>query len=201
MYSYKKILNNVYTVKVMTSFPFQNPLLPAPVEVLKKLRTINVAHYTFTGDVVTGEIIMHAEVMNDVKDFFEYAFTIQFPIFSVIPIHENPFYFNDTLSCIANNSSGFNYRMIYNSHTLSKHSFGKAFDINPFQNIYITYDSTGRETYRLPKNGVYDPNAPGTLHADHSLVRFMKERGWNWGGDWTKNDGRTDFQHFEKMDY
>ena len=182
----------------MSDVPFQNPAQPAPAEVLASLCVIPVTHYDFLGLERTGEILMCKALVDDVRDFFALAHQLKFPIESVIPIHEPPFFFDDTKSCLANNSSGFNYRYVYNTTRLSKHSFGTAFDVNPVQNIYCTYDVEGKETYRLPANGVYDPQSPGTLTADHELVLFMKRRGWTWGGDWTIESGRVDYQHFEK---
>ncbi len=182
-----------------SAFPFQNPKSPAPENILSELRTISVQHYGYDGDIHDGEIIMHVDLVDDVSAFFEYSLTLTFPIFSVIPIHKSPFFFDDEVSCEANNTSGFNYRTIHNSKTVSKHSLGRAFDVNPAQNIYVTYNQDGTEAYKLPKTGMYNVNATGTLASDHSLVVFMKERGWTWGGDWTKESSRTDYQHFEKM--
>jgi D-alanyl-D-alanine carboxypeptidase len=84
------------------------------------------------------------------------------------------------------------------SEQLSKHSYGNAFDINPRQNIYIRYDEQNNEIYRIPKDGSCNPSAAGTLTQDHPLVLLMKDKGWTWGGNWGKEDGRVDYQHFEK---
>ncbi len=182
-----------------SSFLFQNPKSPAPENILLELRTIAVQHYGYDGNIHDGEIVIHVELVDDLIAFFEYSRVLKFPIYSVIPIHKSPFFFDDEISCEANNTSGFNYRTIHNSKTISKHSLGRAFDINPAQNIYITYDQDGKETFRLPKNGVYDAALTGTLTSEHPLVIFMKEHGWTWGGDWTEESGRTDYQHFEKV--
>jgi hypothetical protein len=178
--------------------PFQNLKNPAPENILSELSTISVQHYGFDSNVLDGEIILHCDLTDDIVKFFEYALSMQFPVFSVIPIHKLPFLFDDKISCEANNSSGFNYRYIHETGNLSKHATGRAFDINPRQNIYIKYDTAGNETYRLPKDGEYVTEKIGTLHATHPLVIFMKERGWTWGGDWTRESGRVDYQHFEK---
>jgi hypothetical protein len=182
-----------------SAFPFQNPKNQAPENILSELRTIAVQHYGFDGKIHEGEIILHVELKDHIRELFEYSLRLKFPIHSVIPIHKPPFCFNDQMSCEANNSSGFNYRTIHNTKTLSKHSHGRAFDLNPCQNIYITYDLNGTETYRLPKTGIYEAHKPGTLIKNHPLVIFMKKRGWTWGGDWTKESGRIDYQHFEKI--
>ncbi len=182
-----------------SAFPFQNPKCPAPENILSELCTITVQHYGYDRNIHDGEIIMNVELADDVSAFFEYSLVLKFPIYSVIPIHKPPFFFDDEVSCEANNTSGFNYRTIHNSKTVSKHSTGRAFDVNPAQNIYVTYDQNGKETYRLPKNGVYNTALAGTLANEHPLIIFMKERGWTWGGDWTKESGRIDYQHFEKI--
>lgn len=177
----------------------QNPLSPAPETVLRELEVLKIRHYGFNNLFHSGEIIVHKDVIDDVKKFFKLASEIKFPIYSVVPIHKEPFFFDDIKSCEENNSSAFNYRKIHNTQTLSKHSLGKAFDINPVQNIYLTYNEAGGETFRLPSNALYDETAPGTLTARHPLVVFMKSRSWTWGGDWTPESGRIDYQHFEKI--
>ncbi len=183
---------------MITDFSFQNNAQPAPLDVLASLRIVSVTHCDFSGQEKTGEIIMHQTLVDDVRGFFDLAYRLAFPIQSVIPIHKSPFFFDDVRSCLANNSSGFNYRYIHQTTRLSKHSFGTAFDINPVQNIYCVYDADGKETYRLPADGIYNPVVPGTLTADHELVLFLKHQGWVWGGDWTAETGRVDYQHFEK---
>ena len=82
---------------------------------------------------------------------------------------------------------------------MSKHSLGIGFDVNPVQNIYVKYDAELKEILRFPKNGVYDEHAKGTLCSDSPLVILMKDLGWEWGGDWTPESGRIDYQHFEKV--
>lgn len=177
----------------------QNPNSPAPVEISDNLVSLEVTYKNFDHKQRTGTIILNKLISKEVSEFFEQALKIDFPIYSVIPIHEEQFKWNDEKSCIANNSSAFNYREISNSNNLSKHSIGCAFDINPVQNIYVKYDPKLNEIYRLPSNGVYNESTEGTLTTKHPLVIFMKKRGWTWGGDWTPDTGRIDYQHFEKV--
>jgi hypothetical protein len=47
----------------------------------------------------------------------------------------------------------------------------------------------------LPPGAKYDPDAPGTLTADHPVTRAFLARGWEWGGNWKT---LKDYQHFEK---
>lgn len=176
----------------------QNPNAPAPLEIISALTELTVQHIDFTGKTKNGRIVVHELVALDVQDFFTLAFEIGFPIHHIAPIHESPFDWKDELTIEFNNSSGFNYRTITHSDKLSKHAIGCAFDINPHQNIYVRYDA-GKELFRLPDNAQYDTAAPGTLFAQHPLVILLKNRGWTWGGDWTPESGRVDYQHFEKV--
>ena len=82
---------------------------------------------------------------------------------------------------------------------MSNHARGLAFDINPVQNPYIKYNELGEELWRAPKHATYDESALGTLSTLHPLVILLKSKGWKWGGDWKKEEGPVDYQHFEKV--
>ena len=97
---------------------------------------------------------------------------------------------------VENVSSGFNYRLIAGADLPSLHSYGFAIDINPVQNPYIRYTPEGIIT--KPEGAVWNPEVPGTLSADHYLVEFFKGIGWDWGGNWSPESGRVDYQHFQK---
>lgn len=176
----------------------QNPHSIAPEGILHTIHVLDVVYFGYDAHIHRGQIAMHEQHVEDVQRFFECALDIQFPIEKVIPISHAKYHWDDELSCTDNNSSGFNYRIIMGTQRLSNHANGCAFDINPAHNIYIRYDAAGNEIYRLPKNGTYNEKIPGTLTAYHELVLLMKHRGWIWGGDWTKESGRVDYQHFEK---
>jgi hypothetical protein len=108
----------------------------------------------------------------------------------VNPVAHEKFAWNDDRSMEANNTSGFNYRAITDGKKISNHALGRAIDINPLLNPYIR----GEEV--RPAGAIYDPTQAGTLVESSTIVRFMKERGWTWGGDWTS---LKDYQHFEKV--
>lgn len=176
----------------------QNPMSPAPQEVIDALEIVFVTYYGFDDAVHIGHIVVHKDVASEVKRFFETALALKFPIQQVIPISDEKYQWNDEASCNDNNSSGYNYRRIAGTETISKHASGMAFDINPAQNVYIKYDKDGKELCRFPKDTVYDEHAKGTLTNTHPLVEIMKNLGWAWGGDWKAESGRVDYQHFEK---
>jgi hypothetical protein len=167
-----------------------------PVEILNNIQTISVDYVDFEGNQQRGSILIHTAVSQDVADFFAEAYKLRFPIHSVQPVQDEPFFDSDEKSCEANNSSGFNYRTITVGSALSKHAIGCAFDINPAQNPYLRFDA-GSVSYTIPAHGTYDVSRPGTLTSTHPLVSMMKQKGWTWGGDWGGDSGRIDYQHFE----
>ncbi len=176
----------------------QNPVSLAPQKILDTLKIIEVVYYGFDTVLHQGQIVVHRDVAREVRGFFEWAQEMRFPIEKVVPISAPQYAWDDEQSCEDNNSSGYNYRTIAGSSELSKHARGYAFDINPRQNVYLRYDAEGNEMYRSPQNAVYDTRVAGTLTSDHPLVLHMKKLGWTWGGDWKKESGRIDYQHFEK---
>ncbi len=176
----------------------QNPASIAPEEILSAIQILDVTYQGFDGELHQGQIAVHTEVVDEVQGFFAKALEHEFPIEKIIPISAPQYNWDDEISCSDNNSSAYNYRFIHGTTRLSNHARGLAFDINPAQNIYVKYDAEGNETYRSPKDSVYDPSQKGTLTQDHPLVVHMKTLGWIWGGDWTPESGRVDYQHFEK---
>lgn len=177
----------------------QNPKMQAPLEVLTQLECRDVAYYGFDGNIHQGQIIMHNKAIEDVVLFFKQALLLHFPIQSVIPISDTKYKWDDETSCDSNNSSGYNFRYIAGTTKMSNHARGLAFDINPVQNPYIKYNEESVELWRAPKNAAYDTSIPGTLFRGHPLVELLKSKGWKWGGDWKKEEGPVDYQHFEKV--
>jgi len=164
-----------------------------PEDIFKKQKVVNLSYYSYDKKIHQGQLVIDGELENDIKRVFEVALKERFPIYSVIPISDKRFFkdgrWSDDLSMDANNTSAFNYRLKTGGSGLSKHAYGRAIDINPFQNPYI------KGTTVLPQGSRYDPDAEGTLRADHPVVRTFLELGWEWGGNWTT---LKDYQHFEK---
>ena len=140
-------------------------------------------------------MVVSRAAVDDVSAFFSSALKLGFPIEKVIPA--NAYGFDDEAMMADNNSSGFNYRAIAGSSVTSLHASGLAFDVNPRLNPYIRYPSRNSAIVR-PPGATRDVEIPGTLHVDHPLVSLMRAVGWEWGGDWKPESGRTDYQHFQR---
>lgn len=172
----------------------QNPSRPCPQEIIDAQLLADVRYVGFDGRLHQGQLVLDRRLMHDAQLFFELAKKLSFPIEKVVPaVH---YKWDDDVLMATNISSGFNYRTIAGTNEVSLHGKGMAFDINPRINPYIRYEN-GVEIV-APQGATYDPQAPGALHAQHPLVQLMKELGWEWGGDWSAESGRVDYQHFQK---
>jgi hypothetical protein len=164
-----------------------------PKEVRERQKLVPVHYYGFDKKVHRGQLVIDKELEKDIKEVFDLALKMKFPIKSVIPISHTNFRkdgkWDDDLSMEANNTSAFNFRLKTGGGTPSNHAYGRAVDINPVQNPYIKGDTI------LPSKAKYDLKAEGTLSADHPIVKAFIERGWEWGGNWKS---LKDYQHFEK---
>ncbi len=157
-----------------------------PKDISDTLTLIAVPFLSFDGEVCEGELVVHADLAEETKEIFNTLFEKRFLIERMVPVVM--YGWDDDASMAANNSSAFNYRFIAGTDRLSNHSFGRAIDINPFQNPY-----TQRDGKVVPEGAQYDPSQPGTVTEDIAAV--FKSHGWQWGGDW---QDRKDWQHFEK---
>ncbi len=164
-----------------------------PKEIRKRQRLIKLKYYSFDRQVHQGQMVLDKDLVKDIKSVFKLILSERFPIKSVIPISDVRFRKNgkwdDDLSMIAGNSSAFNYRPVTGGTRLSNHAYGRAVDLNTFQNPYI------KGSIHLPPGSVYDPKAEGTFTPDSPIVKTFLRLGWDWAGNWTSP---RDYQHFEK---
>jgi peptidoglycan L-alanyl-D-glutamate endopeptidase CwlK len=143
---------------------------------------LSVLYLGFDDKVHRGQLVIDKDLKKEVDEIFEVALKNRFPIKSIVPMAHPKFrkdqIWSDDLSMAANNSSGFNYRMIEGTKVLSHHACGHAIDINPVQNPYIKGDVV------LPPQAKYNPDVAGTLTAEHPMTKAFLARGWEWGGNW-----------------
>ncbi|APU16131.1 MULTISPECIES: M15 family metallopeptidase [Actinoalloteichus] len=156
------------------------------------LRLVSFPHLGFDDRTHRGELIVHADVAEEVLGIFIDLYRGGFPIERVETVEK--YDADDDLSMAANNTSAFNCRPITGGGGWSNHSYGKAIDINPVQNPYVS--SSGLV---LPPTGApyvdRDQDAPGMIYAGDLVEQSFTENGWEWGGFWTTP---LDYQHFEK---
>lgn len=161
----------------------------APDSIIKNLTILDVEYYSFDNKLHRGQLVIHKDLEQDIKEIFQIIKISKFPIEKVIPIVK--YDWSDNLSMEDNNTSSFNYRKVAGKNKLSNHAFGIAIDINPFQNPAVYND--GKIS---PKGSKYNIKVPGTIIKDSLIYNEFIKRGWNWGGEW---NSLKDYQHFEKI--
>ena len=161
----------------------------------EELRYVSVLYNDFNDKSEVGELICNKAIAEDLVEIFYELYQADYPIEQIRLIDE--YNADDDLSCLDNNTSCFNYRVVSGTTKLSKHARGLAIDINPFYNPYITYP-----------NGVAHIATPGSeAYADRTkdfaykidendlCYQLFTEHGFTWGGAWSSV---KDYQHFQK---
>ncbi len=165
---------------------------------LKDLRYINLEHIDFKGNTKIGELIVHKNVASDIVKIFEYLYNIKYPIEKMKLVSN--YKANDFSSIEDNNTSAYNCRFIENTTKWSKHAYGKAIDINPIQNPYISksgeisHEKSLKYRKRVVPNDI-SYSSKAILLKNDEVVRIFQKYGWKWGGIWKSI---KDYQHFEK---
>lgn len=155
---------------------------------LADLRYLTVSHHTFDGTVVTGELVVHADVAEGLTEVFRSLFEQGYPIRSMRLVDD--FGADDDASMAADNTSAFNCRAITGGTEWSEHAYGRALDLNPVENPYVL----GRHVAPPEGRAFTDrPDLPGVIHDGDAVVAAFAAAGWQWGGHWPSP---VDYQHF-----
>jgi len=156
---------------------------------LTSLRHLRVSFMGFDGSERTGDLVVHVDQVERVAIAFELLWDANFRIERMQLVDD--FGGDDAASMAANNTSAFNCRRVAGSSSWSQHSYGRAIDINPVQNPYVS-----GSTVSPPAGGAYLDRGhvrPGMIVADDAAVRSFAAVGWSWGGAWART---KDYQHF-----
>ena len=164
---------------------------------LNDLRYLSMSYLDFNGQSKEGELIVHKDVSVEVIEIFEALYEMDYPIKKMRLVSD--YKANDWQSIEADNTSAFNCRNATGSKKWSKHSYGKAIDINPIENPYIS--RSGRISHkeslqyrkRVHKKATSADKA--LLLKNDKATKIFEKYGWKWGGDWS---GVKDYQHFSK---
>lgn len=154
-----------------------------------ELRYLTVSHVGFDGEVHTGEIIVNADVAEDVVTVFQKLYEARFPIeqMRVTTLEE----VDDHPTGDFNETGSFVCRPAVGSSNWSYHAYGLAIDVNPFHNPYVKDDLVipelasayvDREDVRV-----------GMIHDGDVVTQAFADIGWSWGGHW---NSLKDWMHF-----
>lgn len=160
---------------------------------IEKLREVHVRHKKPNGTDSKGILIVHASVAQETLEIFQELFAASFAIEEIRPAAFGAG--NDDHLMATNTTSGFNCRRVTGGKGFSKHSYGRAIDINPLWNPYVKgkkiMPPKGRP-FAVKRNKL---NPQGLMLATSLPVKLFKAAGWVWGGDWKS---LKDYQHVEK---
>jgi D-alanyl-D-alanine carboxypeptidase len=164
-----------------------HPGCPVAIE---DLRLLSLDYFGFDGMVHTGEMVVHRDVARDVVTVFRALFDARFPIRRMQLV--DAYGGSDDRSMAADNTSAFNCRLMTGGASWSQHAYGRAIDINPIQNPYVTRAGT----VEPPAGASYvdrSLRAKGMVHAGDVVADAFASVGWGWGGAWSDP---IDYQHF-----
>ena len=157
---------------------------------LDDLRLVRARHWGFDGRVHTGRIVVHRDVAREVATVLGRLYAERFPIRRMVPV--DAYGASDFRSIEAGNTSAFNCRYVDGTTRWSEHAYGRAIDLNPIENPYVT--SSGTTSHRASRSYLRrTPYRPGMAVEGGVVVRAFAAVGWRWGGRWS---GAKDYQHF-----
>jgi hypothetical protein len=163
------------------------PGCPVP---LRDLRAVRLVYWGFDGRVHRGLLVAHRDAAADLVAVFRRLYDARFPIRRMAPV--DVYGGSDFASIEADNTSAFNCRPVAGTSHWSNHAYGRAIDVNPIENPYVT--AAGSVAHAASRAYVTRSRArPGMAIEGGVLVRAFEAVGWGWGGRWS---GDRDYQHF-----
>ena len=158
---------------------------------IRDLRRLVVSRWSFSGEVRRGWLVVNRWQAKRMKRVMRKLFEAHYPIKRMRLVDR--YGADDDRSMNANNTSAFNCRFVAGTTRWSEHAYGRAIDINPVQNPYVS-------------NGVASPakgqpyvdrsqRRKGMIRAGGRVVRAFAAAGWGWGGYWSSP---KDYQHFSR---
>ncbi|HET6561770.1 MAG TPA: M15 family metallopeptidase [Marmoricola sp.] len=164
---------------------------PVPLE---RLRYLTVSHVRFDGTTATGELVVHEDHAEAVVSVFRELYDAGWPVRRMRLVDD--YRGDDDLSMAADNTSAYNCRPVAGTDRWSDHAYGRAIDLNPVENPYVTGSSfvpaEGARFARLDRSAGTDV-PPGVIRDAGVVVRAFARIGWEWGGHWSS---AQDYQHF-----
>jgi D-alanyl-D-alanine carboxypeptidase-like protein len=157
---------------------------------LSELRLLTLTYRGFDGRDHTGRLIANRDAAAALVAVFRRLYAARFPIRRMEPVDR--YGGDDYRSIEADNTSAFNCRAATGSTRWSNHAYGRAIDVNPIENPYV---SGGTSSHRASAPYLdRSRHQPGTAYVSGILVSAFRSVGWGWGGSWAGSV--RDYQHF-----
>jgi hypothetical protein len=162
-----------------------------------RLNYITLTYIGFDGKEHKGELIVNKAVTNDVVNIFRELYNIKYPIKKMKLVSN--YNGSDFASIEADNTSAFNCRFVDGTRKWSNHSYGRAIDINPIENPYVSNSghTSHKKSYKFVNRVRKNSSTPykAMILKSDKIVAIFKKYGWRWGGAW---NCCKDYQHFDK---
>jgi D-alanyl-D-alanine carboxypeptidase len=154
------------------------------------LRLVTLTYHGFDGRAHTGRLVANKDAAGALVGVFRRLYASRFPIRRMDLVDK--YGGDDFRSIEADNTSAFNCRPATGSSRWSQHAYGRAIDVNPIENPYVT--SAGTTSHRAGRPYLdRSRHRPGMAYGGGVLVEAFQAAGWGWGGSWS---GVKDYQHF-----
>lgn len=153
------------------------------------LRWVRLTFWGFDHARHTGELLVHADAARAMVTAFERLYRERFPIEQMVITTRAEQDAPPTGD--GNNTSAFVCRAVTGGSTYSQHAYGRAVDVNPFQNPY-----TKGEVLLPELAGSYLDRGwerPGMILPGGPALRAFASIGWTWGGHWNTLADRHHF--------
>ncbi len=155
------------------------------------LRLLSVSHCGFDGRRHRGRLVVNRDAATAMLEAMRSLYRLRFPIRQMRLV--DAYGADDHRSMAADNTSAFNCRFVGGSGGVwSEHAYGRALDLNPLENPYVTESG-----YVSPPAGApfadRSHHRRGMVHRGGPVVAAFAAVGWQWGGNWP---WPRDYQHF-----
>ena len=157
---------------------------------LSDLRRVTLAYVGFDGRAHQGALVVNRTVAAPVARAFGELYAARFPIRRMLPIEA--YGGSDFGSIEADNTSAFNCRSATGSAHWSEHAYGRAIDLDPIENPYVSGGSTSHTASWPYVDRTRAAGRPGVITDGGVVTRAFGRIGWGWGGRWS---GTRDYQH------
>ena len=140
---------------------------------LRDLRVVTATHHGFDGRNHVGRIVVHRDAAPSVLAVLRRLYADGFPIRRMVPI--DAYDGSDFRSIEADNTSAFNCRYVDGTTRYSQHAYGRAIDVNPIENPYVTSSGTTSHPASRPYVRRRRPSRDGG-RAPRARARLRRDR-------------------------
>jgi hypothetical protein len=156
---------------------------------LAELRYVTVSFRGFDAKPHTGELVINRSYAQDIVSVFRKLYAARFPIEEMRLVTTADLDAPPTGD--GNTTSAYVCRAARGQTRWSEHAYGRAIDVNPFQNPYVKDDLVLPELASAYVDR--SDKRAGMIFSGGVVVNAFAAIGWGWGGNWQHS---KDYQHF-----